>query len=103
MAVKPFPFQINVAKFQIATDKFDPDFIERRRQGLEVILNLLIYQLRKNIRVCKSVKKTKKTFGYANQSKISCLSLGYFKGELRSKKNSHKSLYKALLYPKISK
>jgi len=29
---------INVAKFQIATDKFDPDFIERRRQGLECFL-----------------------------------------------------------------
>lgn len=25
-----------MAKFQIAHDKFDPDFIERRRQGLEV-------------------------------------------------------------------
>lgn len=25
-----------MARLQIATDKFDPDFIERRRQGLEV-------------------------------------------------------------------
>lgn len=35
---RPIPFQINVQKFQIAHDKFDPDFIERRRQGLECFL-----------------------------------------------------------------
>ena len=31
-------FQINVEKLQIATDKFEPDFVERRRQGLECFL-----------------------------------------------------------------
>lgn len=35
---RPIPFQINMQKFQIAHDKFDPDFIERRRQGLECFL-----------------------------------------------------------------
>ncbi|XP_047136152.1 sorting nexin-4 isoform X2 [Hydra vulgaris] len=45
MAIYPFivlpPLpekRINVAKFQLAADKFDPDFIERRRQGLECFL-----------------------------------------------------------------
>jgi len=39
VVMPPLPEKrINVAKFQIATDKFDPDFIERRRQGLECFL-----------------------------------------------------------------
>lgn len=39
MVMPPLPEKrINVAKLQIAHDKFDPDFIERRRQGLECFL-----------------------------------------------------------------
>jgi len=39
IVLPPLPEKrINVQKFQIAHDKFDPDFIERRRQGLECFL-----------------------------------------------------------------
>ena len=39
--------KINMQKLQLATDKFDPDFIERRRQGLEVILRVHISYMSK--------------------------------------------------------
>jgi len=39
IVMPPLPEKrINVAKFQLAADKFDPDFIERRRHGLECFL-----------------------------------------------------------------
>lgn len=39
VVMPPLPEKrIHIGKFQIAVDKFDPDFIERRRQGLECFL-----------------------------------------------------------------
>ena len=51
------PVQINVVKLQLATDKFDPEFIERRRQGLEVSQNQVFIYSKKKMMLKKNCTK----------------------------------------------